>query len=191
MSRRHTLFGLSLLVASGAALAHPGHGASSLVSGFAHPLLGPDHLLTMLAVGVYAAQQKGAGRWALPLTFVLAMLGGTALGAWGMALPAVEQGVAVSLLVLGVLLALAVRLPLGVAAPLVACFAVFHGHAHFMEMGHQSVVGYVLGFVLATVGLHLAGYQLARWLPEGRLGRQLKMLLGGALAATGWVLAGA
>ena len=95
---------------SAAALAHPGHESASFLSGFNHPLGGLDHLLAMLAVGLYAAQQAGRARWSLPAGFVLAMLLGAALGASGIRLPAVEAGIAASVLVLGLLLAFATGL---------------------------------------------------------------------------------
>jgi len=191
MIRRRLAFGLALAFSCGSALAHPGHQGDSLLAGVAHPLLGVDHLLTMLAVGLYAAQQKGAGRWALPLTFVLSMLAGALAGVAGLALPLVEGGVAASVLVLGLLLALAVRLPLAAALPLVGFFAIFHGHAHFVEMGHQAMLSYALGFAAAAAVLHLAGFMLSRWLPQGRAGRALKRVLGCAIAGTGMVLLGA
>ncbi len=190
MTRRHRAFGLALLVASGVAMAHPGHADLSFASGFAHPLIGFDHLLTMLAVGLYAAQQKGVARWALPMSFVAAMLGGALLGGVGVSLPMVEGGIAASVVVLGVLLALVVRPPLSIAAPLVGILALFHGHAHFVEMGHQAMLAYAAGFLAAAAGLHLAGFALARWIPEGEAGRRVKRVLGGALTGTGLVLLG-
>ena len=108
---RSMLAAAALASLSGAALAHPGHAPASFATGFAHPLGGLDHLLAMLAVGLYAARQAGAARLLLPAGFVLAMLAGAGLGALGLALPAVEAGIAASLLVLGLLVALAARLP--------------------------------------------------------------------------------
>ena len=90
---------LALLLAPGLAFAHPGHQASGLMAGLAHPLLGLDHLLTLFAVGLWAAQQQGSARWALPLTFVLSMIGGGLLGFTGMQLPQLETGIAASVLV--------------------------------------------------------------------------------------------
>ncbi len=191
MIRRRLVFGLALAASCGSAFAHPGHQGDSLLAGIGHPLLGIDHLLTMLGVGLYAAQQKGVGRWALPLAFVLSMLAGALAAAAGLALPQVEGGIAASVLVLGLLLALAVRLPLAAALPLVGFFAIFHGHAHYLEMGHQAVLGYALGFAATAATLHLAGFALSRWLPRGRAGRVLKRLLGGAMAGTGMLLLGA
>ncbi|MDX5445820.1 MAG: HupE/UreJ family protein, partial [Zoogloeaceae bacterium] len=94
---------LPLALFAGAALAHPGHESASFFSGFGHPIGGADHLLAMLAVGLLAARQAGRARWALPAAFVLTMLAGAGLGAIGVALPAVETGIALSVLVLGLL----------------------------------------------------------------------------------------
>lgn len=188
MNIRHTLFTLALLTASGAALAHPGHAPASFASGFSHPLGGLDHLLAMLAVGLYAARQPGATRWLLPAGFVLAMLAGAGLGAAGVALPAVDAGIAASVLVFGLLIAVAARLPLVASLPLVAVFALFHGHAHHAEMGGASLLTYAAGFALATALLHGVGYAIARWLPETRPAQMLKRVAGAAIAATGAVL---
>lgn len=176
---------------SAAALAHPGHESASFLSGFNHPLGGLDHLLAMLAVGLYAAQQAGRARWSLPAGFVLAMLLGAALGASGIRLPAVEAGIAASVLVLGLLLAFAVRLPLAASLPLVALFALFHGHAHHAEMGAASLLTYAIGFALATALLHAVGFMLARWMPENRAGFAAKRIAGACMAAIGGVLLGA
>ena len=118
------------------------------------------------------------------------MIGGALLGPLGVALPMVEGGVAASVAVLGVLLAIVVRPPLSIAAPLVGGFALFHGHAHVAEMGHQVLMAYVAGFAAAAAALHLAGFALARWIPVGAAGLRIKRLLGGALAGTGLVLLG-
>ncbi|HRP22344.1 MAG TPA: HupE/UreJ family protein [Thauera sp.] len=180
-----------LATSSGAALAHPGHEAASFVTGFAHPLGGLDHLLAMLAVGLLAARQSGRARWMLPAGFVLAMLAGAGLGVLGLALPAVEAGIAASVLVFGLLIALAARLPLAASLPLVAVFALFHGHAHHAEMGGASLATYAVGFALATALLHGAGYALARWTPQTRGGERIRRVAGGAIAGTGAVLLGA
>ncbi|MFU2486929.1 HupE/UreJ family protein [Thauera sp. WH-1] len=188
---RSALAALALATASGAALAHPGHESASFFSGFAHPLGGLDHLLAMLAVGLVAARQSGRARWMLPAGFVLAMLAGAGLGVLGLALPAVEAGIAASVLVFGLLIALAARLPLMASLPLVAVFALFHGHAHHAEMGGASLATYAVGFALATALLHGAGYALARWTPQTRVGERIRRVAGGAIAGTGAVLLGA
>ena len=176
---------LPLALFAGAALAHPGHESASFIEGFGHPIGGADHLLAMLAVGLLAARRAGRACWALPVAFVLAMLAGAGLGALGVALPAVETGIALSVLVLGLLIALVVKLPLSAAVPMVAAFALFHGHAHFTEMGHGTLWTYVTGFAIATAALHAAGYALARSLPETPAAAWSKRVLGGLIAAAG------
>lgn len=182
---------LALAAASGTALAHPGHDAASFASGFAHPFGGLDHLLAMFAVGLYAARQPGAARWALPVGFVAAMLAGAGLGAAGVALPAVESGIALSVLVLGLLIALAARLPLAASLPMVAAFALFHGFAHHAEMGGAALATYAAGFALATAALHGGGYLLACWMPESGLAQGVKRAVGAGIASVGAVLLGA
>ncbi|HSI34867.1 MAG: HupE/UreJ family protein [Phycisphaerae bacterium] len=143
-------------------LAHVG-GASDTASfptGFLHPLLGLDHLLAMLAVGLWAGRAGGKARWATPLTFVLAMGVGGWLANLGVALPAREQGIAASVLVIGLLAAVAARVPAVAAGVLIAVFAVFHGHAHVAEAPAGGLAGYVTGFVAATALLHAAGVVL-------------------------------
>ncbi|MCB1909860.1 MAG: HupE/UreJ family protein [Rhodocyclaceae bacterium] len=191
MNLRHLLVGIPLAVASTVAAAHPGHLGGSLLAGFAHPVLGLDHLLAMLAIGAYAAQRPGRAGWALPATFVLAMLGGAVAAALGLSLPWIEQGIAASLIVLGVLLACTIRVADGAVAALVAGVAVLHGHAHYLDMGHQAAAAYASGFAAAAVAIQAAGYGLARRLPASRAGRWLKGALGGVVALAGlFLLAG-
>ncbi|MBX3705947.1 MAG: HupE/UreJ family protein [Pseudomonadales bacterium] len=156
---------------SGGALAHAGHGvADGFLSGFVHPLLGWDHLVAMVAVGLWGAFLRAPAIWLLPVVFPLVMACGAALGVLGVPLPAVETGIALSGVVLGLLVAFAVRLPLLVAIVIVAVFAIFHGHAHGTELPEAvNPFAYALGFVLATGLLHLAGIAfgtLVRW-PAG------------------------
>ncbi|HQU90104.1 MAG TPA: HupE/UreJ family protein, partial [Denitromonas sp.] len=129
--------------------------------------------------------------WGLPLGFVVAMLFGAGLAALGVVLPAVEGGIGVSVLVLGLLIALAVKLPASVALPMVAVFALFHGYAHVAEMGGASLLSYVGGFVVATALLHGAGYALGRWTPASRVAMGVKRGLGAVMAGVGLVLLGA
>ena len=124
------LVAVFLAASASAALAHGGHAGSGFGAGFVHPFSGADHLLAMLAVGIYAARQGPFQRWAVPAGFVVAMLGGAALSAAGLAVPMVETGVAASVLVLGLMIAFALHLPRAVVLPLVAVMAVFHGQAH-------------------------------------------------------------
>lgn len=142
--------------------AHPGSGAAHGFShGFQHPIFGLDHLLAMIAVGLWAVQTGGRAVWAIPLAFVGTMALGGAIGMADIPLPLIESGIATSVLLLGLLLVFAVRLPLAAATSLVALFAIFHGHAHGSEMpADASGVLYGAGFLLATIALHATGITL-------------------------------
>jgi urease accessory protein len=141
--------------------AHPFHGRSGLVGGLTHPLMGLDHLLAMVAVGLWAVQLGGRALWVVPTTFVTLMAVGGVLGMSGVPLPMSGTGVLLSVMVLGVLISAAARLPLAVGAALVGLFAVFHGHAHGAEMPvGGSASGFALGFILATAMLHACGIAL-------------------------------
>ena len=159
---RHAFFLLPLLLLPSLAQAHPNHGlATGLAGGIAHPLTGLDHLCAMIAVGLWAAQRGGRALWAVPLAFVSMMTLGAVVGMSGHALPFVEQGIAASVLILGILIAAALRLPLAASIILVGAFALFHGFAHGAEMpATASGFAYGLGFVAATAGLHLLGIRL-------------------------------
>ncbi|TWA70243.1 urease accessory protein [Azospirillum brasilense] len=152
------------------AAAHTGHaGDAMFVQGLLHPLTGIDHLLAMVAVGVWAAQNGGRALWLLPAAFIAMLSGGAALGMAGIALPAVEAGIAASVAVLGLLVLLNKRVPATAAALLVGAFAVLHGHAHGTEMPQTAdPLLYGLGFVLSTALLHGTGIALglARHLPR-------------------------
>jgi urease accessory protein len=190
MTLKRILGALALLLAPALAFAHPGHGDNGLIAGISHPLGGLDHLLAMLAVGLWAAQQQGAARWALPCTFVGTLLIGGMLGFEGMNLPALESGIAASVLALGLAVALAVRPPLAMAVGATALFALFHGVAHGLELPEMSSPWtYAMGFVAGTAALHAAGYAVVRVLPQAAA--PLVRLAGAASAMTGaWLLAG-
>jgi urease accessory protein len=176
-------------VFSTAAFAHPGdHSHFGFAAGFAHPLTGLDHLLAMVAVGLWASQLGGRALWLLPLTFPVVMAAGAALGLSGVTLPWVEIGITASVLVLGAAVALTYRPTLAVSLPLIGLFALLHGYAHGVELPVQtSALGYCAGFVVATLALHLAG--LAIGLAANRLPvRFAARTAGGAIAAVGAVL---
>lgn len=141
------------------AYAHVGAGETSgFLHGLTHPTSGLDHVCAMLAVGLWAAQMGGRSIWAVPLTFSSVMALGGALPLLGISLPFVEQGIVLSVLLLGVLIAASVRLPLWLSGGMVGLFALWHGHAHGAEMPVlASGIGYALGFMLATVLLHAIG----------------------------------
>lgn len=189
MKLSKALLTLALALSPALAFAHDGHAHSGLLAGLAHPLMGLDHLLALFAVGLWAAQQSGAARWALPLTFVVSMAGGGLLGFAGVQLPHFEAAIAASVLALGLLVTLAARLPLAAAVTLTAMFAVSHGVAHGLELPlSASPWGYALGFALATAALHAAGYGLSRGLPTAAA--PLVRLAGAASAIAGvWLLA--
>jgi urease accessory protein len=157
-----TVLGLAALLAPTLAFAHPGlHPGSGILQGFTHPLTGLDHILAMVAVGLLAFQMGGRALWLLPATFVLVMAGGGALGAAGIEIPAVEIGIALSVVVLGAVVASNIKMPVALAMGMVGFFAILHGHAHGAEMV-QGVNGFVYaaGFMTATALLHVAGISL-------------------------------
>jgi len=168
------------------ALAHPGmHHIAGFASGFAHPLAGWDHLLAMLAVGLWASQQRRTMAVALPLAFPLVMVLGALAAAAGYALPAAETGIAASVLVLGLLVAFAVKMPAWGGLPVVALFAAAHGYAHGMEVPAGSALAtYGAGFVVATVMLHLAGLVAGHLIQVRSAGNAVRAL-GASMAAGG------
>ena len=178
----------ALLAAVNVAAAHPLHGTGDgLTAGLAHPFLGLDHLLAMMAVGVWAAQCGGRWLWAIPLSFVGAMLAGGALGFLGLNLPLTEPLVATSVLVMGLLIALRVRLQWPGLA-LAAGFALFHGLAHAAELPAEAgAVAYAAGFAAATAALHAAGIALGTGMRSGAL---TSRFAGAPIALAGcWLLA--
>lgn len=168
-----------------AALSHPdGHFGQPLLDGLAHPFSGADHLLAMVAVGLWAAVSGGRSLWAMPLAFLLALLAGGALGASGIALPGVEPMILASILLLGVAAALAFRPPLALGLVGIAAFGLAHGFAHGVEGPAARLDLYALGFVATSASLHGLGLGLGMAL-DGRIVR----LLGGATAVAGLALA--
>jgi len=151
-----------------AVLAHvEGGAAGGFLSGVSHPVSGLDHVLAMVAVGLWGAQLGAPAIWLLPVAFPVMMALGGLLGLSGVELPAVELGIALSAVILGALILGAIRLPLAAALLVVGFFAVFHGHAHGTEMTPgQSAILYSIGFVIATGLLHAAGIGIGliqRW----------------------------
>jgi urease accessory protein len=168
------------------ALAHVQQGqAAGFAAGLMHPVSGLDHVVAMVAVGLWGAQLGAPAIWLLPVTFPLVMACGGFLGLVGVPLPGVEIGIALSALLLGLAVAFEWRPPVWSAAVLVGCFAIFHGHAHGTELPPgQSALLYSLGFVVATGCLHAVGIATGlvhRW-PSGRLALRA---MGGLVAATG------
>ena len=180
---------LALLLVSLVAVPAFAHSADHIgggfASGFMHPLLGPDHVVAMVAVGLWGAFLGSPALWVLPVVFPLVMALGGVLGVLGVPLPGVEIGIALSAVALGAMVALAVRPPLWLAGLMVAMFAVFHGHAHGAELPQEAnPLVYSLGFVLATGLLHLGGIGFGTLVrtPAGRIAVRAA---GGLISLTG------
>jgi urease accessory protein len=177
----------SILFLPSLAQAHPGmpghtHGFEN---GLLHPLTGLDHICAMIAAGLWAAQRGGRALWLVPATFVSIMMIGGALGMGGIHIPYVEQGIAASVLVLGIFIAAAVRLPLLASMAIVGLFALFHGYAHGAEMPETaSGFAYGIGFIVATASLHLAGIVLGIT-TQRFASAQFVRYVGGGIAACG------
>ncbi len=175
-----------LIAYASAVSAHEAAGISGgFISGFLHPVLGWDHVVAMVAVGLWGAFLGSPAIWILPVVFPLVMAFGGALGVIGIPIPAVETGIAASAVVLGAMVAFAVRPPIWIAAVIVGAFAIFHGHAHGTELPNAAnPLAYSMGFVLSTGLLHLSGIAfglLVRW-PAGKLAVQAG---GGLIALAG------
>lgn len=162
-----TLFAVFLL-APVSAWAHVESGqAGGFLSGLSHPVSGLDHVLAMVAVGLWGAQLGAPAMWMLPVAFPMMMAFGGMLGLMGIPVPGIEVGIAVSGIVLGALILLEKKMPLFAALLIVAFFAIFHGHAHGTELeAGQNAMLYSLGFVLCTGTLHGIGIAMGlvhRW----------------------------
>ena len=189
------LIALLTILLPTAALAHPGHGDTvGLAYGFMHPILGLDHVLAMVAVGVFAFVLGGRALWLVPASFVGMMAAGFLLGAAQVEVPFVELGIALSSVVIGGAAAMGRPMPVAAAAALVGVFAVFHGHAHGAEMpANAAGFEYAVGFMLATALLHLSGIGGAMGVSRlvGKYGKQIAQVAGGLFALGGiGVLAG-
>ena len=170
----------------GIALAHTGVGETTgFMHGLSHPVGGIDHLLAMIAVGLWAAQVGRLALWVVPCTFVGVMVLGGILGFSGVPVPFIEQGILLSVLILGILIAGAFKLSLIYSALIVAFFAIFHGYAHGAEMPVEiTAASYTVGFALATAILHLAGIGLGVLVSRIEL-PAVSRFAGGAIALSG------
>ena len=171
-ARCRLLFCIVILLPATAS-AHTETGAiGGLVSGFSHPLTGLDHMVAMVAVGLWGAFLGGRAIWMLPVAFPVVMAFGGALGVLGVPIPAIETGIAISGVVLGLMVAFAVKPPIWLAALIVGLFGMFHGHAHGTELPESAnALAYSAGFVISTGLLHLSGIALGllvHW-PWGRI----------------------
>ena len=185
------LMATGLMVTASAASAHAGHDAGTgFTSGLLHPMLGLDHLLVMAAIGFWSVRQSATLKKGTPLFVIGGMLLGAGIAWGGLSLPGVETGIALSVLLAGILIATMAKLPTAVGGSLVAAFMVFHGFAHGAEMpAGATLAAYLAGFSSATLGLTFFGRGLGAVMMnlDGRFGR----VLGGLVAATGAVLAAA
>jgi len=181
------LVGVATVFSANCLYAHEaGDVAGGFVSGLTHPIFGLDHVVAMVAVGLWGGQLRQPAIWLLPITFPIVMAFGGMLGARGVPLPAVEIGIAVSAIVLGIMVAASVRPPLWVAAVVVGAFAIFHGHAHGSELPESATpLAYGAGFVISTGLLHAAGITiglLVRW-PAGE---RVVRVLGAMISCVGF-----
>jgi len=184
--RKKSVFALALCLASGSVFAHPGHAGGGWLAGLLHPLTGIDHLLAMLAVGLWAGRSGGSARWQLPLAFLTAMNVGWLAGSAGWTLPWMESGIAASVLALGLILVLGAELPRALQLALTAVFALFHGCAHGTELAAVAPLATAAGFLFSTAALHGAGLGIAALLPRDR--PALFRLAGAGMAAVGAAL---
>jgi urease accessory protein len=161
---------LAVILTPVIAFAHTGAGkASGLAYGFMHPMAGADHVLAMVTVGFLAYVLGGRALWLVPAAFAGMMALGGILGMAGMTVPFVEQGIGLSIIVIGMAAALGRKMPVSAAMALVGAFAVFHGHAHGSEMPEgSSGLAYAAGFLLATTLLHIAGIAAAHLIESRR-----------------------
>ena len=170
------------------ALALTGVGqTNSFAAGIAHPLHGADHILAMLAVGLWGVLASGRAIWIWPMTFVATMLAGFTAATLGLRLPFVEPAILSSIIILGLFVALAVRAPVWLGAIMTGLFAFFHGHVHGTEAAVAHLIPYAAGFALATAGLHAAGIGLGL-LAERSIGKLALRAMGGLTAVGGIVL---
>ncbi len=193
--RARALLPLLFIALPTAALAHTGHGeASGFLHGFMHPVGGIDHILAMVAVGVFAYVLGGKALWLVPLSFVLMMAVGFLLGVGQVDVPFVELGIALSSVVIGAAAAWGRPMPVAAAMSLVGVFAIFHGHAHGAEMPvDTSGLEYAAGFIVATGLLHAAGIAVAMGVATlvGKYSKPVAQVAGGLFALGGvGVLAG-
>jgi urease accessory protein len=174
----------TMLTVAAPAFAHSGHDGIGLAGGLTHPLTGMDHLLAMVAIGIFAGVRGGRALWAWPLSFVAAAALGFAAGRYGVVTPLAEPIVLASVLALGLLVTAAVPMNLGAGIALVTLFGAVHGQAHASEAGSQAITAFAAGFLIASAALHVAGLGLYRL-----AGPTWSRLAGAATVAGGLALA--
>ena len=177
---------LSLILLPGVAYAHTFKGKTGFVSGIFHPVMGFDHLLAMLSVGIISAQIGGRSIWTVPLTFVIVMALGGFLGMQNIPIPGVEYGIALSVLILGLVVARGKKIHPITAFIGVAFFAIFHGHAHGAEMPDMAdPLIFSLGFLLGTAAIHIAGVVVGLVSRKIRNGPEFLRYVGAGIAGIG------
>ncbi len=183
-----TLCSLTLFLAL-PAQAHELHSGGGFISGFNHPVLGFDHLLAMICVGLLSTRLGGRAIWTVPAIFVLFMLFGGIIGLLSIPIPFVEFGIAASVLLLGLALAIDKKLPQWLVMAFVAIFAIFHGHAHGVEMPQLAKPAlYVLGFICGTSAIHIVGVILGIAMQQKDPKNHMVRSSGGAIALVGGYL---
>ena len=188
--KKHITIATLFTLFSSIACAHPGHGLDGAYAGFMHPLTGWDHLLMMLAIGVWAAKLGDKSRWQLPLTFLLALLLGAILGLKGISFTGVETAISASIVAMGLLLVINLPVSVKTRISITALFATMHGMAHGAELSANHSYVPLAGVLLASVLLHLIGFivgtqrhQWFRCLPTGLASSMV--LIGGYLLFAG------
>jgi urease accessory protein len=173
-----------LMLASSVAFAHPGHNVSGLAAGLMHPFTGMDHLLAIVAVGLWAARGGNRKVWLLPATFMTTLVLGAVIAMQWPSLPMVETGIAVSVLALGLLVSLSMQLPAMPSVAIIALFGLLHGYAHGLELPESAApAAYALGFLAATASLHLGG--IAVGIASRHRYARLSRILGSVIAISG------
>ena len=157
--KKPLIAGVWLATLSSLAQAHPGHGLESAYAGFIHPLSGWDHLLVMLAVGLWAGKLGGNARWQLPATFMLLMTAGAVLGLYSLTLSGVETAIAATVMAMGLLIAFSLPITPALRIGLIGLFALMHGMAHGTELSNHGLQA-LAGMLLATGLLHGLGVLL-------------------------------
>lgn len=180
-----TILGVLLTIPE-VAYAHAVGDSSGLMAGLSHPVLGLDHLLAMLSVGILSAQMGGKSIWKIPLAFVSIMFIGGILGICKVPIISVELGIALSVLVLGAAIASDKKLPSFLAIFFVGIFAIFHGHAHGTEMPSLAQpVLYACGFIIGTASIHIVGVWITFLFQKFKYGEQLLRFLGMGISGVG------
>ena len=180
------IFALTVVLLPEVAQAHILSGEGGFLSGLSHPVLGFDHFLAMLSVGILSSQMGSRAIWTVPFTFVLVMAVGAFIGTQNIGLPGVEYGIAISVFVLGFALAMERKLPTVWAMIGVGFFAMFHGHAHGTEMPKiVDPLVYAIGFLLGTAGIHIAGVLIGVFANKTAKGHAILRYVGAGISGVG------